>query len=282
MTDTYDRRPIELRPNAAWRQFAPRSGHAPAEPNRRPTAFGFSLAEPLAETVRATLGNLHVATIVRSFDGDAADIVTAAAPDIVLLACNPTDLADLERIRSLARLGPWLLLVFDTGERSKAMAAALDAGADVVLGPDADLPIVRATLRALVRRTGKTEPPEPKGEDLQKVVGDLTVDEDTFEVRDDGELVALTPTEFKVVADLALHAGLVRSPSQLMSALRGYPVSAPEARQAIATSMRRIRNKLAGCQHPSVKITSYRGRGYRLEPASREPDLRSLVSARSK
>jgi two-component system KDP operon response regulator KdpE len=207
-----------------------------------------------------------VTTVVRSFDADALRIVGAAGPDIVVLACDPAEDDHLQAISLLAQENSWHLLVLDTNEAAAGAAAALDAGADTVLSAFAAAPLVRATIAAMLRRLRQAVHPVPWPKELKPVVGTLTVDSDTFEVRDAGELLHLTPTEFKIVAHLALHVGLVRSPSQIMAALHDYSVGELEARQTVRVYIRRIRTKLAASEVASVEVVSYRGRGYRIEP----------------
>ena len=107
--------------------------------------------------------------------------------------------------------------------------------------------------------------------DEEVTVGKLTIDHNTYEARECGELVLLTRTEFLILDHLAAHVGKLRSPAQLMSAVHGYKFADFEARQAVAVFVQRIRRKLAACAYQSVEIVNSRAVGYRLQALDR-PD----------
>src|ERR1051325_8441463 len=63
----------------------------------------------------------------------------------------------------------------------------------------------------------------PRG-DPQSVLrsGQLEIDTGAMEVRRDGELVSLTPTEYKLLLELAENPGIVLSREQLLENVWGY------------------------------------------------------------
>jgi DNA-binding response OmpR family regulator len=228
-------------------------------------AVVLAIGDSRAATVISELAALGVTTVGRAFDADAPRIIAALTPDILVMAGQPLIATDAEAIRLGAAQDVGQLLVVDTSGLSGGLSAALDAGADQCLGLAADPGIVRATLSAMLRRSVRIADPVAWGQDLRAVVGALTIDQDTFEIRDGGELLPLTPTEFRIVSYLASYPGLVRSAGQIMSSIHDYGLSELESRQTIRVYVRRIRRKLANCANQSVEIVSFRLKGYRLQ-----------------
>lgn len=76
----------------------------------------------------------------------------------------------------------------------------------------------------------------------------------------DGEVVALTALEFKLLVDLARHRGLVRSRENLLEAVWHHPGTL-ETRTA-DTDVKRLREKLGDVGR---LIETVRGVGYRLK-----------------
>ena len=128
------------------------------------------------------------------------------------------------------------------------------------------LPEVTARIETVLRRAGanlsahQIEVPTLR-------FGELLINENTHEVRLDGELVELTTKEF------ALLAFLARSPRQVFSReqlLEHVWESSPEwQNQATVTEhVRRLRAKIEGDPDHPRWITTVRGVGYRFEPES--------------
>lgn len=57
---------------------------------------------------------------------------------------------------------------------------------------------------------------------VRERVADLELDEDSYEVRRDGILIALTPTEFRLLRFLMLNAGRVLSKGQILDHVWGH------------------------------------------------------------
>jgi DNA-binding response OmpR family regulator len=109
------------------------------------------------------------------------------------------------------------------------MLTALDAETDLIvgLGVGADDYMTKpfsqrefvARVRALLRRAHRSA--EPSTQPI--AAGPITIDPERREVRRDGRLVHLTPTEFDLLHRLALRPGVVFSREQLLEEVWGYP-----------------------------------------------------------
>ena len=99
--------------------------------------------------------------------------------------------------------------------REEVVAKALDMGAvDYVVKPFSPTELA-ARINAALRRRLPTEPSEPY------VLGDLTIDYVQRRVTLAGRQVNLTPTEYRMLAELSAHAGRVLSHGHLLERVWG-------------------------------------------------------------
>lgn len=93
-------------------------------------------------------------------------------------------------------------------------------------------------------------------------IGDLLIDVGAVEVTRAGERIELTPTEFRLLLELARHPGRVLSRATLLQRVWGY--NFPTGGATVNTTMMRLRDKInRGGQLPCV-IETVRGFGYRV------------------
>jgi two-component system OmpR family response regulator len=134
---------------------------------------------------------------------------------LVVLDLNLPRMDGLEVCRQLRRSGrsmPILMLTARVGRDNTV--AGLDSGADDYLTKPFDLEELLARMRALLRRGGESRSPII-------VVGDVTVDTNTHEVRKDGKLVALAPREYALLEFLALNRGIAKSRLEIIELVWG-------------------------------------------------------------
>src|SRR6516225_10396644 len=118
-------------------------------------------------------------------------------PDAVVLDVMLPDADGFEVLRRLRGHFPAVPVLFLTAKDAvEDRIAGLTAGGDDYVTKPFSLEEVIARLRALLRRAGLAAAAR---EDATLVVGDLTMDEDSHEVRRAGESVALTATEFELL-----------------------------------------------------------------------------------
>jgi DNA-binding response OmpR family regulator len=127
----------------------------------------------------------------------------------------------------------------------------LEVGADDYVVKPFELQVLSARLRAVLRRaaghacTGELR------------FGELVIDRAGAVVTRGGGCVALTPTEYRLLLDLADHAGIVRSRDDLLRSVWGYDWSG-DAR-LVDVHVQRLRAKVG----PDAVVT-VRGFGYKL------------------
>lgn len=125
--------------------------------------------------------------------------------DIMLPRLNGWDF--LERLRAAGKKTP--VLILSALNAAPERVRGLDAGADDYLSKPFDLSELRARLRALLRRSKKVQPTPAV------VVGDLVIDTRSLSVTLHGDEVSLTPSEYSILAYLALRRGRVVTRTEL-------------------------------------------------------------------
>lgn len=95
--------------------------------------------------------------------------------------------------------------------------------------------------------------------------GDFEIDFETLQVKRAGELIHLTPTEFRLLHTLILHRNLPLSRSKLIESLWGYDSDISSDR-TIDVHIRHLRSKLEEDPARPRWIITVRGFGYKFQP----------------
>jgi two-component system, OmpR family, response regulator len=158
--------------------------------------------------------------VVTASSGAAALRAAAACrPDLILLDVMLPDGDGFDVVRTLRSGGPRVPVIFITARVAVAdRVTGLTIGGDDYVTKPFSLDEVLARIRAVLRRSG----PEPPGGGARLVVADLELDEDSHQVRRAGAVVALTPTEFKLLRFLMINAGRVLSRAQILDHVWNY------------------------------------------------------------
>jgi two-component system OmpR family response regulator len=157
-------------------------------------------------------------------------------------------LSVLKRWRSAGRAVPVLILTARDNWSEKV--AGIDAGADDYLTKPFHMEELLARLRALIRRAGGLASP-------LLVCGELALDTRSGRVTLQGQTVALTSHEYKVLEYLMHRPGAVVSRTELTEHI--YAQDFERDSNTIEVFVGRLRKKL-----PPALIETVRGLGYRL------------------
>ena len=228
--------------------------------------------------IHQALAGSGLTIVDRPADTRTVDLVRRVEPQLVVLALRPGRDSDLMLIRRLEAAGAAPILVILPGPGAQGVASALAAGADVCLRDTDSAQVVSAQLAALTRRfrgcAGDGEP-----EPLAGILAgqDLRLDTHRFEVRRGEELIALTPTEFRIFEVLVRHAGRVVSPGQILREVRGGGFTEAESQSLVKVYVQRIRKKLGDQSGRPRYIVNVRGFGYMFE--RRGPGGRARAAA---
>jgi two-component system KDP operon response regulator KdpE len=184
-------------------------------------------------------------------------LAAAEPPDLIVLDLT---LPKMDGIEVCARLREWtqlpiLVLSVRGGERDKV--AALDAGADDYLTKPFGIEELLARIRVGLRHAALA-----KGSPSVVITsGPVVIDLSTRQVTLDGAAVRLTPTEYRLLAYLAGHAGRVLTHQTLLANVWGDEYRGHT--EYLRVYMRQLRKKLEpDPDDPQILLTEP-GIGYR-------------------
>jgi len=181
-------------------------------------------------------------------------------PDSVVLDIMLPDISGLEVLKRIHADTPDLPVLFLTAKDAvEERIAGLTAGGDDYVSKPFSLEEVVARLRALMRRSGRGS----ARADALLVVGDLTLDEDSREVRRAGDAVTLTATEFELLRYLMRNPRRVLSKAQILDRVWHYDFGGQS--NVVELYISYLRKKIDAGRTPMIH--TLRGAGYALRPA---------------
>ena len=191
---------------------------------------------------------------------DAVSTARDFRPDAVVLDMMLPDIDGLEVLRRLRGESPEVPVLFLTARHSvEDRISGLTVGADDYVTKPFSLEEVVARLRGLMRRMGHS----PMRTDAQLMVGDLSLDEDSHDVRRGGDLVTLTATEFELLRYLMRNPRRVLSKSQILDRVWNYDFGGQA--NVVELYISYLRKKIDAGRAPMIH--TMRGAGYVLKPA---------------
>ncbi|HEV7899395.1 MAG TPA: response regulator transcription factor [Planosporangium sp.] len=184
----------------------------------------------------------------------------AFSPDAVVLDMMLPDMNGLEILRRLRARTPEIPVLFLTAKDAvEDRIAGLTAGGDDYVTKPFSLEEVVARLRGLLRRTGVAA----RADATLLLVGDLTLDEDSHEVRRAGETIALTATEYELLRFLMRNPKRVLSKAQILDRVWNYDFGGQA--NVVELYISYLRKKIDAGREPMIH--TMRGAGYVLKPA---------------
>jgi two-component system KDP operon response regulator KdpE len=218
---------------------------------------------PVRRFLRAALAAHDYRVVEAGSIREAEQLAPSHNPDVFLLDLGLPDGDGIELARRLREWTRAPIIVLSARGREEDKVNALDAGADDYLTKPFGVNELLARLRVALRHAGAGAAPEPIFE-----VGPLRLDLARREVTVEGREVRLTPTEWKLLALLARHAGKVLTHRQILREVWGP--SAAEAHY-VRVQMAELRKKIElEPARPRLLVTEP-GVGYRLRDRL-EPD----------
>jgi len=136
---------------------------------------------------------------------------TEQQPDLMILDLGLPDIDGVEIVRQLRGWSQVPIVVVSARGQEKDKVAALDAGADDYLTKPFGMPELHARMRVALRHWARVVEGGEQGAS-EFVIGELRIDLARRHVSrgcPTGQQVHLTPTEYRLLATLARHAGKV-------------------------------------------------------------------------
>jgi DNA-binding response OmpR family regulator len=188
-----------------------------------------------------------------SRDGQVAlEDVRQFLPDLVLLDLGLPKVDGIAVAQQIRSDGDIPILMLTARDALESRVEGLDSGADDYLVKPFERQELLARMRALLRRR------PPRGE-ANLVVGDLTLNPDTHEVRRTDREIELTQREFELLEFLMRNERIVVSRQRLLDEVWGYdPFSTTNTIEVFVSNLRR---KLEAGGEPRL-LHTIRGAGY--------------------
>lgn len=198
-----------------------------------------------------------------AIDGAAGfDYAQAVPYDLIVLDVNLPKVDGIQLCQRLRqnRLTAPILLLTAKGDSSDKVVG-LDAGADDYVVKPCTIEEISARIRALLRR------PSLGGNPILKW-GNLCLDPGCCEVTCDGETIALSPKEYRLLELLLRNPQRTFSSSSILQHLWSFEDAPSE--ETIRSHIKRLRRKLKASGNEDIIDTVY-GMGYRLKAPPESP-----------
>ena len=195
--------------------------------------------------------------VVSSEDGaEALALAEAHRPDLIILDLNLPGMDGMEVAARLRERSDVYILMLTARAEESDRIAGLKIGAGDSLSKPFSPRELAARVEAILRRQRRDAPPGNV-----RRAGDLVIDSDRYEVRTPAGRLELTPTEFRVLWELALHAGRVLTREQLLDRVWGIDFYGNE--RVVDVYVGQVRRKLEEATGRPL-IETVLGVGYRL------------------
>jgi len=187
-----------------------------------------------------------------------ADAATRS-PDVIILDLGLPDIDGLEITRRLREVTNCPIIVLSARGQERDKVEALDVGADDYLTKPFSVAELLARIRVALRHANSADAAK---DDEPIRVGELTVDRARHRVTLREREIKLTPTEFKLIFELARHAGKMLTHQHLLREVwgEGYLEQSHYLRIYMGQLRRKIEENSA---RPRYLLTEP-GVGYRL------------------
>lgn len=226
---------------------------------------------------------------------DALTSLTSATCEVAIVDVGLSGVKGDELIAILRSRWPHLAILLLTGQGTleSAMAAIRAGACDYLLKPAQPQQIRQAVWKALatmrerqhqvellaslrtilaqidhLHSQNQFEPAlstKPSSEPRRFLIDDIVVECQTHEIRRNGRVISLTPSEFSLLQILAANSGEVVDYVTLAQTTLGYTTEVWEAKELVKRHILTLRQKLEPNPDAPKYIVNIRGVGYRLQ-----------------
>ncbi|HZT98048.1 MAG TPA: response regulator transcription factor [Ktedonobacteraceae bacterium] len=211
-------------------------------------------------TLNLELEGYHV---LRASDGkQALEQIERHNPDLVLLDVMMPRMSGFAVCHQVREFSAVPIIVITARGQERDKIRGLDLGADDYLVKPFSVGELLARVRAVLRRAQFTKGELAPAMCMPMTVGDLSIDFEQHLVLMAGRKVALTPTEYRILAYLAQHAGSIVLQERLLEHIWGTAYVGDN--HMLQVNINRLRRKLEhDPAHPHYLLTEP-GIGYLL------------------
>jgi DNA-binding response OmpR family regulator len=205
-------------------------------------------------------------------------LVEQLRPDLIILDLVLPDEDGLVLCSVLKSIANVPILICSGTQRRRDAFLSLKLGADDFIAKPFDVYDLLARVEVLLRRAAQhhgSEPTAPRGPIR---IGDLLIDHSLHQVTLGGNILQLTPTEYRLLTVLAARPDQVVPRDALAKLVWGDPDTGTS--RTIDVHIGRLRVKLMQSGRLAPQIISVRGFGYKMVSSFREPDAESAQDVR--
>ena len=184
-------------------------------------------------------------------------------PDMVLLDVMMPGMDGWQVLKAVRKSSNIPIIMVTARDETFDKVLGLELGADDYITKPFDSKEMAARVKAVLRRTmGQTEEEEEKADDTLSFPG-LTVSLSRYEVFYEGKKLEMPPKELEVLYFLASHVNQLFTRGQLLDQVWGFQVEVES--RTVDVHVKRLRDKLVGCEKYGWRIQTIWGRGYKFE-----------------
>lgn len=221
--------------------------------------------ERMARFIRLNLEHDGFQVIEAIKGMQAVGLLRDKMPDAVILDVMLPDIDGFEVLQLIREVSTVPVIMLTAKGEEEDRVKGLELGADdYVTKPFSPRELV-SRVRAVLRRV---EQASNTGEGTIEVDDHLKIDFGRREIRLDGELVKLRPTEYRLLYHLVMNAGWVLTYDQILSKVWGYEYR--DEPHYVRLYVNYLRQKLEKDPANPIYILTERGVGYRFVDYKRE------------
>ena len=197
---------------------------------------------------------------ISAVDGtEGVSLIETESPDVIILDVGLPEMNGFEVCREIRQFSDVPIIMLTVRDADTDISRALELGADDYISKPFSHIELLSRVQAVLRRTQRL--PLAKGEGVFSS-GKLRIDFDSREVRTNGNVIKLTPTEYGLLYHLSRNAGRVLTYQTLLSKV--WSEEYEYETNLLKLHIHNLRNKLGDNPQNPGMIVNERGVGYKL------------------
>jgi DNA-binding response OmpR family regulator len=218
----------------------------------------------LAQAVRTKFESNGFRVGVAATGAEGFRSIGAEVPDLVILDLGLPDIDGTEVCREIRRTSPLPVIILTGRTDETDRVVGLEIGADDYVTKPFSVSELLARAKAVLRRTASpavaTVAATPGAAETKLSGSGIEVDLQAHDVTVDGEPVALTPIEYKLLCVLMENHGKVLSPTELLAQAWGDD---QDDAHLVEVHIRNLRQKIEETPRRPKRIVTVRSFGYK-------------------
>jgi DNA-binding response OmpR family regulator len=222
--------------------------------------------DPVIRTATADYLARNGFEVVTAEDGDAGlELWRTSDPVLALLDVMLPGMDGVSLCRAIRAESQIPVILMSARSDPIDVVLGLEAGADDYVTKPFEPAVLAARLRAALRRASPDDVERPAVERI----GLLEIDREGYEVTRDGEPLALTPTEYRLLVEFADNIGMALDRATLLERVWGYGWAGDT--RLVDVHVQRLRAKIEADPASPELVQTVRGVGYKLVRPSEDP-----------